>query len=69
MDILAIALSIIGAMLVIGIIIIVHELGHYSVGRACKIKVLEFSVGFGPKIKQWVKKDILYSIRWILLLP
>jgi regulator of sigma E protease len=54
-------------MLVIGIIIMVHELGHFSVGRACKIKVMEFSVGFGPKIKQWVRKDILYSIRWIFL--
>ncbi len=67
MDILATVLSIVGAMLVIGIIIMVHELGHYSVGRACKIKVMEFSVGFGPKIKQWVKNDILYSIRWIFL--
>ncbi len=67
MDILATVLSIVGAMLVIGIIIMVHELGHFSVGRACKIKVMEFSVGFGPKIAQWVKKDILYSVRWIFL--
>lgn len=67
MDIIATAISIIGALLVIGIIIMVHELGHFSVGRACKIKVVEFSVGFGPKIKQWVKNDILYSIRWIFL--
>lgn len=67
MDTIATALSIIGALLVIGIIIMVHELGHYSVGRACKIKVMEFSVGFGPKIKQWVKNDILYSIRWVFL--
>lgn len=67
MDIIATLLSIIGALLVIGIIIMVHELGHFGIGRACKIKVVEFSVGFGPKIKQWVKNDILYSIRWIFL--
>jgi len=67
LDIIATVLSIVGAMLVLGIIIMVHELGHFSIGRACKIKVVEFSVGFGPKIKQWVKNDILYSIRWIFL--
>jgi len=55
------------ALLFIGVIIMVHELGHYSVGRACRIKIVEFAVGFGPKIVQWVKNDIIYSIRWILL--
>lgn len=64
---MATVLSLIGAMLVVGIIIMVHELGHFSIGRACGIKVMEFSVGFGPRIKQWVKNDILYSIRWIFL--
>ena len=67
MDIIATVFSIIGALLVIGIIIMVHELGHFSIGRACKIKVMEFSVGFGPKIKQWVKNDIIYTVRWVLL--
>ena len=67
MAILTTILSLIGALLLIGIIIMVHELGHYSIGRACQIKIVEFSVGFGPKIKQWVKNDILYSIRWIFL--
>ena len=67
MDIITTALSIIGALLVIGIIIMVHELGHYSIGRACKIKIVEFSVGFGPKIKKWVKNDIIYSIRWLFV--
>jgi len=60
-------ISVIGALLVICIIIMVHELGHFSIGRACKIKVTEFAIGFGPKIKKWVKNDITYSIRWVLL--
>lgn len=63
MDLFVTILSIIGAILVIGIIIMVHELGHYSIGRACKIKIVEFAVGFGPKLKKWVKNDIIYSIR------
>lgn len=67
MDILVSIISILGALIIIGIIIIVHELGHFLIGRACRIKIMEFSVGFGPKIKQWVKNDITYSIRWILL--
>jgi regulator of sigma E protease len=60
-------ISVIGAILVIGIIIMVHEFGHYSIGRACKIKITEFAVGFGPKIKSWFKNDIKYSIRWLPL--
>jgi regulator of sigma E protease len=60
-------LSFIVALLFIGLIIMVHELGHFSVGRACRIKVVEFAVGFGPKIVQWVKNDIIYSIRWVFL--
>lgn len=67
MEFITSTISILGAILIIGIIITVHELGHYSIGRACKIKIVEFAVGFGPAIKKWVKKDIKYSIRWILL--
>ena len=65
MEILLWVLSIIGALLIVGIIIMVHELGHYSIGRACKIKIVEFAVGFGPKIKSWVKNGIKYSVRWL----
>jgi regulator of sigma E protease len=60
-------LSFLVALLMIGIIIMVHELGHYSIGRACRIKIVEFSVGFGPKIKQWVKNNIIYTIRWVFI--
>ena len=67
MNIIASVVSIFGALLIIGLIIMVHELGHFWVGRACKIKIVEFGIGFGPKIKKWVKNDIIYSVRWILL--
>lgn len=67
MDIFITIISVIGALLVLGIIIMSHELGHYSIGRACKIKVVEFAVGFGPKIKQWVKSDIIYTVRWFFI--
>ncbi len=67
MDTILNILSFALALLFIGIIILVHELGHYSIGRACRIKIAEFGIGFGPKIVQWVKKDIVYSIRWFFL--
>lgn len=34
----------------LGLLIIVHEYGHYIVARACGVKVLRFSVGFGPVV-------------------
>ena len=67
MDTFITILSYIGAIILIGIIIMIHELGHYSIGRWCKIKIVEFAVGFGPKIKSWVKNEIIYSIRWLPL--
>lgn len=67
MDTILSLLSFVVALVFIGIIIMVHELGHYSVGRACHIKIVEFAVGFGPKIKKWVKNDIIYTIRWVFL--
>lgn len=67
MDTILNILSFVVALLFIGVIIMVHELGHYSIGRACRIKIVEFAIGFGPKIVQWVKDDIIYSVRWIFL--
>jgi regulator of sigma E protease len=40
--------------LVLGVLIVVHEYGHYRVARACGIKVLRFSVGFGKPL--WQKR-------------
>ncbi len=55
------------AILVLGLLILVHELGHFCVGRWCGIKVLEFSIGFGPKLLHWGKGETEYSLRLIPL--
>lgn len=39
-------------VVVIGVLIVVHELGHYLVARLCGVKVLRFSVGFGKVLWQ-----------------
>lgn len=35
------------------VLVAVHELGHFSVARWCGVKVLRFSVGFGPRLWGW----------------
>jgi len=46
----------IGAILAIGVLIIVHEAGHYVVARLCGMRVERFSLGFGPAIVGWRSK-------------
>lgn len=60
-------LYILFSIVLLGLIVLVHELGHYIAGRLCGIGVIEFSVGFGPKIFGWKRKDIQYSLRAIPL--
>ncbi len=55
------------AVLLLGVMILVHELGHYLVGRACGMGIEEFSIGFGPRLFGWRRKEIDYSIRAIPL--
>jgi len=61
-------LYIILALLLFGVLIFVHELGHYIAARICKVKVLEFAIGMGPKLIKWESKKTgtKYSLR---LLP
>lgn len=60
-------LYIVVAILLLCLLIVVHELGHFIVGRMCGIGVVEFSVGFGPKLIGWRRKDTDYSIRAVPL--
>lgn len=40
----------------IGVLVVVHEYGHYGVARLCGVKVLRFSIGFGRPLVRWVGK-------------
>lgn len=46
-----------------------HEYGHYSVARLCKVTVVQFSVGFGRPIYKWKNKKtgVLWTIGWMPL--
>src|SRR5947208_1340475 len=54
--------SIIVAAIVLGIIVVIHELGHFLVAKFFKIKVETFSVGFGPRLIGFRKGDTDYRI-------
>jgi len=57
--------TLISAAVVLGLLVIVHELGHFAVAKAVGIKVQEFSVGMGPKIFQVKKGETDYSLRGV----
>ncbi len=42
-------------LLALGVLIFIHEYGHYAVARACGVKVLRFSIGFGTPLVKWVR--------------
>ncbi len=55
------------ALLMLGILVFVHEGGHFLGARWTGIPVREFSIGFGPKLKEWKsrKHDTVFSLRLI----
>jgi regulator of sigma E protease len=50
-------LTLLAFVVALGVLIAVHEYGHYRVAVACGIKVLKFSIGFGKPIYTWRLKD------------
>ena len=45
--------TIVAFIVALGVLIVVHEYGHYIVARLCGVKVLRFSVGFGRALATW----------------
>src|SRR5258705_11849107 len=54
--------SIVVALLVLGVIIVIHEFGHFAVAKLFKIKVETFSVGFGPRLIGFRRGETDYRI-------
>ena len=53
------------AILMLGLLILVHETGHFLTGKWLGFKINEFSIGMGPKLISKKKKEIVYSLRLI----
>ncbi|MCP5070482.1 MAG: PDZ domain-containing protein [bacterium] len=60
-------------VLMLGVLVTVHEFGHYIVAKLCGVRVLKFSIGFGPPIgigrfkMAWTRSGTEYVVAWIPL--
>ena len=54
-------------VILLGLLIFVHELGHFLVAKYFKVRVEVFSLGFGPKILKYKRGDTVYAISAIPL--
>ena len=52
------------AIFAFGLMILLHELGHFLTARACGVKIDEFSIGMGPRLCGWTdKRGTAYNLR------
>ena len=59
--------TIIALLIVLGVVVFIHELGHFLAARWARVRVDAFSIGFGPAIIKWHDK---YGTVWkIACLP
>lgn len=55
-------MSWISGIIIFGVLIAIHELGHFLACRLTKVKVEKFSIGFGPSLIKFKKGETLYTI-------
>jgi len=60
-------LTLVSFIIVIAVIILVHETGHYVAARMCGIRVETFSIGFGPRIRSFRWQGTEFILAWIPL--
>jgi regulator of sigma E protease len=54
--------TVLSFVLVIGVLILIHELGHFFVARWCGVGVERFSIGFGPVLLRWRGRETEYAL-------
>ena len=53
-------------ILILGALVVIHELGHFVTARLSNVRVLEFGIGFPPRAKVLRNKgETLYSLNWL----
>jgi len=73
MNLLGTVDTLVAVIPMLGILIVAHELGHFLVAKACGVRVLKFSIGFGSPIgfgkmrMRWERGGTEYVIGWIPL--
>ncbi|NLL76251.1 MAG: RIP metalloprotease RseP, partial [Clostridiales bacterium] len=56
-------ITIILFLLIFGVIVISHELGHFLLAKKNGIRVVEFAVGMGPTLFHFQKGETIYSVK------
>ena len=59
--------SFVPGIVLLGIVIFVHELGHFLAAKARGVKVLKFSLGMGPEMVGFTRGETRYCVSWIPL--
>ncbi len=60
-------MTILATIIVLGVLIFVHELGHFMAAKAVGIEVQRFSIGFGPRVVGFTRGETEYILSWIPL--
>jgi regulator of sigma E protease len=55
-------ITLVAFIVLIGVMVVVHEFGHFAVAKLCKVRVEAFSVGFGPRLIGYVHGGTDYKI-------
>lgn len=60
------AITIVLFVLILGALVVIHELGHFVTARLANVRVLEFGIGFPPRAKVLrAKGETLYTLNWL----
>ncbi|HEX6559288.1 MAG TPA: site-2 protease family protein [Longimicrobiales bacterium] len=60
-------ITLIATIIVLGVLVFVHELGHFAAAKAVDIEVPRFSIGLGPKLIGFRRGETEYVISWLPL--
>lgn len=55
-------IKVIVPILVLGVLVLVHEFGHFIVAKWCRVGVIKFAIGFGPAMLRFTKGETTYQI-------
>ena len=47
---------------ILTILVLVHELGHFSIAKLFKVKIIEFGLGYPPRLFSFTFKETVYSL-------
>jgi len=63
---LGVVITIVLFLVVLGSLVLIHELGHFVMARLAGIRVLEFGIGFPPRAKVLRSSgETLYTLNWL----